>query len=70
MAQTAATQKQKSPDLSCTYYGKEKRGYEGTCGYDKSDKTKYRCYLNADPAQSNTQLACEWKVRRAEAAKK
>jgi len=55
-----------APDLSCTYYDEKTVGHEGTCGYDKKDNTKYRCYLNADTAQSQTQIGCEWKLRRAD----
>ena len=59
-----------APDLSCTYYDEKTVGHEGTCGYDKEDKTEYRCYLNTDTAQSQTQVGCEWKLRRAGEAKK
>jgi beta-lactamase regulating signal transducer with metallopeptidase domain len=58
-----------TPDLSCTYYDKGV-GHDGTCGYDKNDKKKYLCYLNSDPAKSQTQIGCEWKLRRAEESKK
>jgi beta-lactamase regulating signal transducer with metallopeptidase domain len=58
-----------SKDLSCTYYEKGV-GSPGTCGFDKEDKTKYRCYSNQDSARSNPQIACEWKVQRALGAKK
>jgi len=58
-----------SKDLSCTYYDKGV-GSEGTCGRDQQDKAKYRCYSNADAAKSQTQIGCEWKVLRAERAKK
>lgn len=66
-----AGQKQKAvPDLSCTYYDEHTVGHDGTCGYDKKDKTKYSCYLNSDTAQSQSQIGCEWKLRRAEESKK
>ncbi len=70
-AQTgSAVQKQEGGnDLSCTYYDKGK-GSPGTCGFDKEDKTKYRCYLNEDAARSQPQIGCEWKVRRAQESKK
>jgi beta-lactamase regulating signal transducer with metallopeptidase domain len=57
-----------SKDLSCTYYDKA-IGSPGTCGYDQQDKTKYRCYSNQYPAKSQTQIGCEWKVKRAEGAR-
>jgi hypothetical protein len=59
-----------APDLDCTYYDKKTVGHAGTCGYDKKDKKKYLCYLNSDPEQSQTQIGCEWKLRRAEESKK
>jgi hypothetical protein len=65
----SAGKKQATPNLDCTYYEKGV-GYEGTCGYDKKDKKKTVCYLNADMARSQTQIGCEWKLRRAEDAKK
>jgi beta-lactamase regulating signal transducer with metallopeptidase domain len=64
--------KKKTPNLDCTYYDKHivgLVGHAGTCGYDRNDKKKYACYLNSDTAQSEPQSGCEWKVRRAEAAK-
>jgi hypothetical protein len=70
-AQTAGTKQENTKDLSCTYYAdKAIAGSPGTCGFDKQDKTKYRCYSNADPAKSQTQIGCEWKVLRAQGAKK
>ena len=70
-AGSAGKKQEASKDLSCTYYDKG-IGYPGTCGFrlDKEDKTEYRCYLNQDRAQSNPQIACEWKVRRAQQSKK
>lgn len=69
-AQTSTTSAQVNPpDLSCTYYGKG-IAHPGTCDFDKQDRKKYRCYNDEDPAQSNEQSACEWKVQRALAAKK
>lgn len=68
-ASSAAKTQQESKDLTCTYYDGGV-GSEGTCGYDKKDKTKYRCYSNQDSAKSQDQIGCEWKVKRAEAAKK
>lgn len=65
-----AGKRQAAPDLDCTYYDEKAVGHEGTCGYDKNDKKKYVCYLNADAARSQTQIGCEWKLRRAEEAKK
>jgi beta-lactamase regulating signal transducer with metallopeptidase domain len=55
-----------APDLACTYYDNMAVMHDGTCGYDKNDKTKYRCYLNSDMAQSQSQSSCEWKLRRLE----
>jgi hypothetical protein len=77
MTQTVAAQTQGQPaagkkagkDLSCTYYDKGV-GHPGTCGFDQEDKTKFRCYSNQDPAQSNPQIACERKVLRAQESKK
>lgn len=69
-AGSAGKKQEGSKDLSCTYYDDKNKGYPGTCGYDKEDKTKYRCYLNEDPARSNAQIGCEWKVRRAQASQK
>lgn len=60
-AQTNPTP-QSSKDLSCTYWDRGK-AHPGTCGFDKTDKTKYRCYLNEN--QSQPQIGCEWKVQRA-----
>ncbi len=66
----AQTSKQEaSKDLSCTYYEKG-IGSPGTCGFDKQDHTKYRCYSNQDSTKSNLQIGCEWKVQRAMGAKK
>jgi hypothetical protein len=45
-------------------------GHPGTCGYDKSDKKKFVCYLNSDKSQSQAQIGCELKLRRAEESKK
>ena len=59
-----------APDLDCTYYDEKNVEHTGTCGYDKNDKKKYLCYLNSDPAQSQTQIGCEWKLRRAAESKK
>jgi len=61
-----AGKKQAAPDLACTYYYNGMGSDDATCGRDKEDKTKYRCYLNADPTRSNPQAACEWKVLRFE----
>jgi beta-lactamase regulating signal transducer with metallopeptidase domain len=69
-AGSAGNKQEGSKDLSCTYYNKGGRGQPGTCGFDKEDKTKYRCYSNEDPARSNPQIACEWKVRRAQESQK
>jgi beta-lactamase regulating signal transducer with metallopeptidase domain len=57
-----------APDLDCTYYDQDKTtaGQEGTCGYDPKDRKTYLCYLNSDTAQSELQIGCEWKLRRAE----
>ena len=68
-AQTASPSAQ-APNLDCTYYDENSVGHAGTCGYDKKDKKKYLCYLNSDPAQSQTQIGCEWKLRRAGESKK
>jgi hypothetical protein len=69
-AQPPAGKKQgSSANLDCTYYDGAV-GHEGTCGYDKKDKKKYLCYLNSDMTQSQTQIGCEWKLRRAEESKK
>ena len=56
-AQTSkpAAKKQGSKDLTCTYYDDKNTGSPGTCGYDKQDKTKYRCD-HADAAKSQTQI--------------
>ena len=63
-AESAGKRQASSKDLSCTYY-EDGKGSPGTCGFDKRDKKKYRCYSNEDPARSNPQIACEWKVLRA-----
>ena len=68
--QPSAGKKQAAPDLACTYYYNGVGSDDATCGRDKEDKTKYRCYLNADPTRSNPQAACEWKVLRFEEKKK
>lgn len=67
---SAGAKQENSKDLSCTYYDDKTIGSPGTCGFDKQDKTKYRCFSNADPRKSQTQIGCEWKVLRAAAAKK
>jgi beta-lactamase regulating signal transducer with metallopeptidase domain len=68
--QPSAGEKEAAPDLACTYYSFGVASSEATCGRDPGDKTKYRCFLNADPSQSNPQSACEWKVLRFEQWKK
>jgi beta-lactamase regulating signal transducer with metallopeptidase domain len=67
---TAGKKQGAAPDLDCTYYDEKTVGHAGTCGYDKKDQKKYTCYLNSDPAQSQTQIGCEWKLRRAAESKK
>lgn len=69
-ADSAGKKQGAGTDLSCTYYDKTSIGHPGTCGFDKEDKTKYRCYLNEDLARSQAQIGCEWKVRRAQESKK
>jgi beta-lactamase regulating signal transducer with metallopeptidase domain len=66
----AAGKQQAASDLACTYYDKINMAHAGTCGYDKNDRKKYVCYLNPDMAQSEPQIGCEWKLRRAEESKK
>src|SRR5262249_15683972 len=66
---TGGKKQEGSKDLSCTYEKKNSES-QGTCGFDKQDKTKYRCYSNQYPAKSNLQIACEWKVLRAAGEKK
>jgi hypothetical protein len=68
-ANSGGKKQEASKDLSCTYYEKGV-GSPGTCGFDKEDRTKYRCYSNQDSTKSNPQIACEWKVQRALRAKK
>ena len=68
--QPTAGNKQAAPDLACTYYYNGVGSDDATCGRDKEDKAKYRCYLNTDPTRSNPQSACEWKVLRFEEWKK
>lgn len=68
-AQTNSEKQEDSTDLSCTYY-EYGNPYPGTCGFDPEDKTKYRCFANHDPAKSQPQIGCEWKVQRALRAKK
>jgi hypothetical protein len=55
-----------APNLDCTYYDEKTVGHAGTCEYDPKDKKKYLCYLNSDMTQSEIQIGCEWKLRRAE----
>jgi beta-lactamase regulating signal transducer with metallopeptidase domain len=64
--QSSTGKKQTGPELSCTYYEKGVGSDDASCGRDNKDKTTYRCYLNSDPAKSNPQAACEWKVLRYE----
>ena len=66
----AGEKQEAASDLDCTYYDVKTVGHAGTCGYDRNDKKKYLCYLNSDPALSQTQIGCEWKLRRAEEWKK
>jgi len=68
-ADSGAQKQAGSTDLSCTFYDRGV-GSPGTCGYDMQDKTKYRCYSNVDSAKNQPQIGCEWKVLRAERAKK
>jgi beta-lactamase regulating signal transducer with metallopeptidase domain len=68
MTRTVSAQSpQPAPDLSCTYYDQQTRGHEGTCAYDsaKTGDSRYRCGSNADPARTQVQISCEWKLRRA-----
>lgn len=58
------------PNLDCTYYDDKTVGFPGTCGRDKQINSKYVCYKNQDPTASQLQIGCEWKVLRAEQAKK
>ncbi len=76
MTRTVAAQspadRKKAPNLDCTYYEQKipgPVGHAGTCAYDKRDQTRYVCYLNSDPARSQLQVGCKWKLQRAEAAK-
>jgi beta-lactamase regulating signal transducer with metallopeptidase domain len=55
-----------APNLNCTYYGTGRKGYEGLCGRDKDETGVFRCYKKDEPTQSDTQIACEWKVQRYE----
>jgi beta-lactamase regulating signal transducer with metallopeptidase domain len=58
-----------APDLDCTYYEPKTvppTPHAGTCEYDPKDKKQYLCNLNSDAAQSESQTACEWKLRRLE----
>jgi beta-lactamase regulating signal transducer with metallopeptidase domain len=69
-ADTRGKNQQASKDLSCTYWDNKDTSSPGTCGVDKQDKTKYRCYSDQDRSKSQEQIGCEWKVRRAAEAKK
>ena len=66
----SAKNQESGPDLDCTYYDDKTVGFPGTCGRDKQDKAKFICYKNQDPTISQRQIGCEWKVLRAEQAKK
>jgi beta-lactamase regulating signal transducer with metallopeptidase domain len=66
----SAKQQESGPNLDCTYYDDKTVGFPGTCGRDKQDEAKYVCYKNQDPTISQLQIGCEWKVLRAEQAKK
>jgi beta-lactamase regulating signal transducer with metallopeptidase domain len=66
----SAKKQESSPNLDCTYYDDKAVGFPGTCGRDKQDKAMYVCYKNQDPNISQLQIGCEWKVLRAEQAKK
>jgi beta-lactamase regulating signal transducer with metallopeptidase domain len=67
--QSTGKEQKANPDMSCTYYD-HGVGSEGTCGYDPQDRKKYSCYSNLDSSKSQTQIGCEWKVKRAEAAQR
>jgi beta-lactamase regulating signal transducer with metallopeptidase domain len=69
-ADSRGKNQQAGKDLSCTYYDDKDVGSSGTCGVDKQDKNKYRCYSDQDRSKSQPQIGCEWKVRRAAEAKK
>jgi beta-lactamase regulating signal transducer with metallopeptidase domain len=66
----SAIKQQSGPNLDCTYYDDKNARFPGTCGRDNQDKAKYVCYKNQDPSISQLQIGCEWKVSRAEQAKK
>jgi beta-lactamase regulating signal transducer with metallopeptidase domain len=60
-------------DLSCTFYGYTNKvwgGSAGTCWIDMKKKKSYICYRNDHPEQNQSQIGCEWKVQRAQAAGK
>jgi beta-lactamase regulating signal transducer with metallopeptidase domain len=65
----AGTKRATAPDLDCTYYDQKTAPptpHPGTCAYDPKDKKQYLCYSNANAVQSESQIACEWKLRRAD----
>jgi hypothetical protein len=68
--QPESAQTRNSPNLDCTYIDEKGLGSAGTCGRDKQDKAKYVCYKNPDLTISQLQVGCEWKVLRAERARK
>jgi beta-lactamase regulating signal transducer with metallopeptidase domain len=59
-----AAKKVAHKDLSCTYYDNQNRGYNGTCGTKKGDKTNYYCFRNDDKSVVQLQTGCEVKLRK------
>ena len=53
------------PDMSCAYYGGVPfHAHAGTCEEDKAAAGHYSCRADDDTRLVQTQVACEWKVKR------
>ena len=53
-----------APDMSCGYYDSGNRVHAGTCEEDRANAGHYSCRADDDTSLVETQVACEWKVKR------
>lgn len=53
-----------APDMSCGYYDSGNRVHAGTCEEDRANVGHYSCRADDDTSLVETQVACEWKVKR------
>jgi hypothetical protein len=50
--------------MSCGYYDSGNRVHAGTCEEDRANAGHYSCRADDDTSLVETQVACEWKVKR------